>query len=64
MSNEEKASDAKKTSRRPHVSADELEALGLTPAALEAAIGRAKVKAQRKQRPKLDTNPELDAWFD
>ncbi len=47
---------------------DGLEAMGLTPDALAAAIGRAKIKAQRQQkrrcRPKLNTNPELDKWFD
>lgn len=50
------------------VPVEELEAVGLTPEALAAAIGRAKIKAQRQQRrrgrPRLNTNPELDKWFD
>lgn len=50
---------------------EELESLGLSKAALAVAIRRAKLKtslALRKRpppsRPPLNTNPELDAWYE
>ena len=53
-----------------------LEELGLTAETLAGAILRAKIRARARQRaqeksgrpsdkrPKLDTNPDLDAWFE
>lgn len=50
----------------------ELESLGLSKEALAAAIGRAKLKtslARRRtqpppSRPQINTNPDLDTWFE
>lgn len=51
----------------------EMEEAGLPRSAIEAAVRRAKIKTaiRRKHsaspppsRPQLDTNPDLDAWFD
>ncbi|HHH28361.1 MAG TPA: hypothetical protein ENK57_08460 [Polyangiaceae bacterium] len=51
----------------------EMEEAGLPRVAIEAAVRRAKIKTALRRsrtpkpppsRPPLDTNPELDGWFD
>lgn len=66
MSNGRNTADTERPNRSD-LSAEELESMGLSHTALEAAIGRAKLRTvlkQRQQRPKLHSNPELDEWFD
>lgn len=48
---------------------DELESVGLTPVSLEAAIARAKERTRhgetgRRLRRRIESNPELERWFD
>ena len=51
----------------------EMEGAGLPRSAIEDAVRRAKIKTAIRRnrgsspppsRPKLDTNPDLDSWFD
>ncbi|MCA9619782.1 MAG: hypothetical protein KC731_12235 [Myxococcales bacterium] len=50
----------------------ELERAGLSRRAIAAAVDRAKLETSRRRspgkrpppRPRLDTDPDVDAWFD
>jgi hypothetical protein len=53
---------------RVEIDVDELDQVGLTKLALAAAIRRAKQRTRDRSlppaRPRLDTDPDVDAWFD